>query len=78
MANKLILDFETNMITWDTDSQKGTEYCDGLAERREAILQAMGYETVDLTPAIKIINAFANGEIKREEMVKRLDEFTEK
>ena len=34
MADKVTLDFETGMITWDTDSQKGTEYCPDLKERK--------------------------------------------
>lgn len=76
MANKLTLDFETNMITWDTDSQKGTEYCHDLAERRADILKAMGYETVDFSPAVKIINDFANGKMSEDELLKRMEEFT--
>lgn len=44
MADRVTLDFETGMITWDMDSQKGTEYCPDLAERRDKILAAMGYQ----------------------------------
>lgn len=75
MANKVTLDFETGMITWDTDSQKGTEYCHDLAERKADILKAMGYETVDFSPAVKIINDFANGKISEDELMKRINEF---
>lgn len=75
MANKLTLDFETGMITWDTDSQKGTEYCHDLAERKADILKAMGYETVDFSPVVKSMNAFANGEITEKELLRRFSEF---
>lgn len=75
MADKVTLDFETGMITWDTDAQKGTEFCPDLAERKAAILAAMGYETVDMSPAIGIFNDFANGKITEEELHKRLTEF---
>ena len=75
MANKIILDFETGIISWDTDSQKGTEFCPDLAERKPVILAAMGYETVDFTPAVDIINTFVNGKITEEEFKKRIEEF---
>ena len=32
MADKVTLDFETGMITWDMENQKGTEHCPDLAE----------------------------------------------
>lgn len=75
MADKVTLDFENNRIIWDNEAQQGEEFCPDLAERKQAILAAMGYETIDFSPAVKILNAFANGEITQEEMVKRLDEF---
>lgn len=77
IPNRVTLDFETGRITWDTDTQKGTEICSDLAERRPAILAAMGYETVDFSPAIKAINAFVNGKISEEEFIKQCDEFCE-
>ena len=74
MADKVTLDFETGMITWDTDSQKGTEFCPDLKERKAAILAAMGYETIDFTPTADAINAYANGEMTEAEFLKRLVE----
>lgn len=76
MADKLTLDFENNMITWDTDFQQGTEYCDGLKERKSTILKAMGYETVDFSPVVKSMNDFANGKITQEELLQLFDDFT--
>lgn len=73
MADKVTLDFENGIITWDTDSQKGTEHCPDLAERKAAILAAMGYEVVDLTPTVTAINAYANGELTEEEFFERLE-----
>lgn len=50
MSNKITLDFENNLIIWDTDSQNGIEHCPELAERHDDILKAIGYEDV---PGIK-------------------------
>lgn len=72
MANKVTLDFETGMITWDTKYQQGTEFCPDLAEREDAILAAMGYSKIDLTPTVSAVNAYANGRITEEEFLKRL------
>lgn len=74
MADKVTLDFENGIITWDTDSQKGTEYYADLAKHKEAILAELGYETVDLRPVADIINAFANGQVNEAEFMKRLEE----
>lgn len=72
MANKVTLDFETGMITWDTDHQKGTEFCPDLAEREEAILAAMGYGKFDLSDAVDAVNAYINGEITEEDFLHRM------
>lgn len=74
MADKVTLDFETGTITWDTKNQQGTEFCPDLAERKAAILAAMGYEMVDFTPTADAINAYANGELTEDEFFKRLSE----
>ena len=74
MADKVTLDFENGIIEWDTDGQKGTEHCADLAERKGAILAAMGYQMVDLSDAIGAINAYVNGEISEEELAQRLEE----
>lgn len=58
---KVTLDFEKNMITWDTDNMKGTEYCPELAERKQDILDAMGYSETDISEEIDAINGFLNG-----------------
>ena len=75
MADKVTLDFETGMITWDTNSQKGTEFCADLAERKAAILAAMGYESVNFAPAVAAFNAFVNGQITEEELLNRMKAF---
>lgn len=60
MADRIILDFETCMIEWDSDVQKGTEFSPDLRERKAAILEAMGYETVDIKPEIDLLNFLIN------------------
>ena len=74
MADKMTLDFENNIITWDTDSQKGTEYFEGLKEMKEKILTLIGYEMINITPVINTINDFLNGKITEEELRKIVDE----
>ena len=75
MADKITLDFETGMITWDTDSLRGEEYCPDLKERKPQILAAMGYEPVDFSPVIESFNAFANKNITEKELLDRLAKF---
>lgn len=77
MPNRVTLDFETGEITWDTPSQKGTEFCPDLKERKAAILAAMGYEVVDFTPTVELVNAYANGEISEADFFKKLEELGE-
>ena len=75
MADKMTLDFENNIITFETDNQQGTEYCEGLKDMKAAVLELLGYETVDITPAINAINQFLNGEMSEAELRKKMDEF---
>lgn len=72
MADKVTLDFETGMITWDMESQKGTEYCLDLAERKEKILEAMGYKVFDISRELDAVNDFINGRISAEEFSEKL------
>lgn len=72
MANKVTLDFETGMITWDTDHQKGIEIDYDLAKKESAILAAMGYSKMDFTPEIDAFNAFLSGEITEDELLHRV------
>jgi len=58
--DKVTLDFENNIVEWDTDAQKGTEYCPDLSERKAAILAAMGYETWDISEVVSAVNDFIN------------------
>ena len=37
LADKLVLDFENNLITIETNNQQGTESYDNLKEKKEAI-----------------------------------------
>ena len=71
--DKVTLDFENNIVEWDTKSQKGTEYCPDLKERRTLILAAMGYSEYDFSNVINAINAFANGEATEEELTAFLE-----
>ena len=54
MANKVTLDFENNTVIWDTDSQRGTEFCPDLSERRPQILAAMGYAQLPMISAQRL------------------------
>lgn len=78
MADKVTLDFENNTITWDTDSQKGTEFCPDLADRKKAIMDVLGYEPVDFSPAVEAVNDFISGNLSEDEFRKKMDELTEK
>lgn len=75
MADKITLDFENNMIIWDNDAQKGSEYCPELAERKAGILAAMGYKPISFAPVIKAYEALINGQISREEAERLINEF---
>lgn len=75
MADKVTLDFEKNMIIWDTDVQKGIEYCPELSTRKSDILMAMGYKKIDFTPAIKIVEAMINGQIGPAEAIQLLEKY---
>lgn len=75
MENKVTLDFENEMITWDKDGQKGSESCPGLAEKEAAILELLGCERVDFSAAIDAFNQFMNGEIGEDELARKLKEF---
>lgn len=77
MTDKVTLDFVRNEITWDTDAQKGTEFYADLAALKPKILSVLGYETVDMRPAVNAINAFINGEIDEEEFVRQCDVFVQ-
>jgi hypothetical protein len=71
--DKVTLDFENEMVEWDTDHQKGTEHFHGLRKRKPLILAAMGYEEYNISGVVNIINAFANGEMTEDELKKGLD-----
>jgi hypothetical protein len=74
VMDKVTLDFENNTVEWDNDTQKGTEHCPDLHDRKAAILAAMGYELYDLSDVVNTVNAFANGEMTIDELQKRLQE----
>lgn len=75
MANKITLDFDKNIIIWDTEHQQGIEHCDDLSERKGAILKAMGYEEVNVSPVIHALEDFLNGEISGEELQETMNNF---
>lgn len=73
--DKLILDFENNQITIETDHQEGIEYYENLAAKKDEIYKLLGFETVDMTPAIKTIEDMLNGKISQSEMEETLQKF---
>lgn len=75
MSDKVTIDFEKELVTWETDAQNGTETCPGIAARKKQIIAAMGYESVNFTPVVNAFNALGNGEIGKDEFLKRLDDF---
>jgi len=75
-VDKVTLDFENNIVEWDTNSQKGTENCPDLKERRTLILAAMGYSEYDMSNVINVINAFANSEATEAELLDVLERET--
>ena len=72
--DKVTLDFENNIITWETDAQQGTEYCPDLSAKKAAILAAMGYAAVDLTKMVNAFQSYVNGQISAEELEQVLDQ----
>jgi len=70
---KVTLDFENETVEWDTDSQKGTESCPGLSERKEDILAAMRYKVFDLTSIMNTVNDLINGRISEDDFNEALD-----
>lgn len=76
MSDKVTIDFERELVTWETDAQNGTETCPGIAARKSQILAAMGYKSVNITPAVNAFNDLVNGEIDKEEFFKRIEEFS--
>ena len=75
MADKVTLDFENNIITWDTDTQQGTEFCPDLSKRKPEIIKAMGYKVEDIMPVVKIFEAMVNGQISNAEADRQLRAF---
>ena len=73
--DKLILDFEKNLITIETDTQKSTEWSEDLQKKKSAIYELLGFETVNLTPAVRAIEDMINGKISGEEMHGRLEKW---
>ena len=71
--DKVTLDFEGGIITWDSDIQKGTEHCPDLAERKASILAAMGYEQWDAGAVRDAVEDFVNGRASWEEMLDKMD-----
>lgn len=74
MANKITLDFENEMIIWDMDSQYGSELCPGLAEKESAILALLGYEMIDFSSEVNLLNALFNGNINEAEFLEKMKE----
>lgn len=67
--DRLILDFETDKITIETDNQQGTEYCPGLVEKKKDIYKLLGYEETNVKPFVDAVNDLLNGKITPEELI---------
>ena len=72
--DRITLDFEKEIIIFDTDSQKGEEHCPGLADKKADVFAAIGYEQIDFRPIVSTIERFFNGEITVEELHDKLVE----
>ena len=72
--DKVTLDFENNIIIWETDTQQGTEYCPELSAKKAAIMAAMGYTAIDLSKMVKAFTDYMNGQISAEELEHLLDQ----
>ena len=77
MADKITLDFENNIITWDMENQQGTEHCPDLYQKKQAILDSMGFQTVNVSPVINALEDYLNGEISIEEMKETFEAWEE-
>lgn len=74
--DRLILDFEKNEITIETDNQVGTEIVSDLSEKKADVYKLLGYETISVQPMIDAINALMNGKITKEDFLKFGEEWT--
>lgn len=54
--DKVTFDFETGEIIFDTDTQKGIEIDPHLKEKRNAIMQAAGYEEIKMSELMQELN----------------------
>lgn len=76
--DRISFDFENNTITIENDHQNGTEIDTELKNKRAAILEAAGLETIDLTETANIVNNFVNGVINEQEFITLMDEESER
>lgn len=61
--SELTLDFENECIEFAIAGESSCEERPGLADEESQILTLLGYETMDMTNTVGLVNAFANGEI---------------
>lgn len=76
--DKVTLDFEKETVTWESDTQNGTEYSPGLANRKNDILAAMGYEIWDASNVLNAVGDFIDCRIDEDSFAQILEEEKEK
>lgn len=73
--DRLILDFENNTLTIETDNQQSAETYPNLNEKKEEIYKVLGYETINVSPLVEAIEGLLNGNLTKEETIKNLDKW---
>ena len=76
MPDKVTIDFEKELVTWETNIQKGTDSCPGISTRKNQIIAAMGYASVDFTPVVNAFNDLGNGKINKDEFLSYINDFS--
>lgn len=73
--DRLILDFENNTLTIDTENQQSVETYPALSEKKTEIYKVLGYETINVSPLVEAIEGLLNGNLTKEETMKHLDKW---
>ena len=70
--DRLILDFEKETLTIETDFQQGTEFCSNLKEKKAEIYKLLGYGEANMRPFVDAIEDILNGRATSEEAAEKL------
>ena len=69
--DRLILDFEANKLTIETDYQTGMEIYPGLSEKKAEIYKLLGYEETNVAPFVEALEDLLNGRSSKEEAIQK-------